>query len=438
MKLGAMMSKPHILRRMAVIFLVAWLCLPALAQSGRRPVQRPQSGQGGAASGKTTQPQSEDDSRGKSDKPLADTTPTTVTDDGTIKLETSMVTIPVSVTDRDGKFIPELKKKDFKIYENEVEQEIESFESVEMPFHVVLLIDTSNSTRFKIEEIHSAAIAFTGELRRDDQVMVISFDSDVRVLCEFTSDRARLRDAIYQARTGGSTKLYEAVDLAVGEAFKGITGRKAVVLFTDGVDTTSRRSSAESTLVQVEESDVLVFPIRYDTEMDNPHGGSGPMGNPRGIPPIYTPLPIPRGRTRIPRWPWPLVNFQYPGQWPQGRLPIPGTGSAGDYRKAQQYLQDLADRSGGRLYYAENVYGLQRSFSQIAEELRHQYAISYYPTNGARDGTYRKIRVRVNQVGAVVRAREGYRATGDTQAGDQDSNGDRKRPVLKRKQLAGN
>ncbi|MBK7597988.1 MAG: VWA domain-containing protein [Acidobacteria bacterium] len=431
------MKKLHILRRMVAFVLIASMVVPAVAQSGRRPVQK--TGQAGSSQSssnksKSGQTPAEEDSKSRSDKPLADNTPVTVTDDGTIKLETSMVTIPVSVSDRDGKFMPDLKKRDFKIYENEIEQEIESFESVEVPFHVVLLIDTSNSTRFKMEEIHSAAIAFTGELRSDDEVMVISFDSEVRVQCEFTSDRGRLREAIYQTRTGGSTKLYEAVDLAVNDAFRGVTGRKAIVLFTDGVDTSSRRSSAEGTLIQVEEADVLVFPIRYDTEMDNPNGGT--ISNPRGIPPIFNPLFPANPRSRVPRWPWPFINHQFPGQWPQGRLPIPGTGGAGDYRKAERYLQDLADRSGGKLYYAENVYGLSRAFTQIAEELRHQYALSYYPTNGNRDGSYRKIRVRVTQTGAVVRAREGYRAVADTQAGDADSRDDRKRPVLKRRQLA--
>ena len=123
-----------------------------------------------------------------SNKSLGDSTPVTVDENGTIKMDTSLVTIPVSDMDRDGKFVPFLKKRDFRIYEDGVEQDIESFNSVETPFHVALVLDTSNSTLFKFDDIQDAAFAFIKQLRRDDQVMVVSFDSKVRFHCDFTSD----------------------------------------------------------------------------------------------------------------------------------------------------------------------------------------------------------------------------------------------------------
>ena len=177
-----------------------------------------------------------------SNRPLADNTPITLDENGTIKMDTSLVSIPVSVLDRDGKFVPSLKKRDFRLYEDGVEQEIESFNSVETPFHVVLVLDTSNSTMFKLEDIQNAAFAFVKQLRRDDQVMVVSFDSKVRFHSEFTNDYDELRQAIYETRTGGSTKLYEAVDKVV-DRLEPIQGRKAIVRFTDGVDTASRERS---------------------------------------------------------------------------------------------------------------------------------------------------------------------------------------------------
>src|SRR4029079_783251 len=125
-----------------------------------------------------------------------------------IKVNTTLVTLPVSVTDRDGRYIPNLKKEDFRLWEEGVEQNVAFFSSVDKPFSLVLMIDTSGSTRFRLEDIQDAAITFVNQLRNDDQVMVVSFDDDIRVLSEFTNDRSRLRDAIRRTRPGNGTKLY--------------------------------------------------------------------------------------------------------------------------------------------------------------------------------------------------------------------------------------
>jgi Ca-activated chloride channel homolog len=431
-----------VIRYFIVILLVAGCLLPVFAQSGRRRQTPPSTNkqtQNPKSAEEAEESEEREDEKKSASHPLADNTPTTVSDDGTIKLETTLITIPVSVLDRDGRFLPNLRKRNFRIYEDGVEQQIASFESVEVPFHVVLLLDTSSSARFKHEDIQAAAADFVKQLRWNDQVMVVSFDSTVSVWCDFTSDREQIRQAIYRTRTGGSTKLYEAVDLSLSEWLGPIEGRKAIVLFTDGVDTTSRRSSARSTVSLVEEMNTLVYPIHYDTEFDDPQGGVI-MGNPRGTP---FPWPSPR-RPRSPtpgggnpRWPFPLdqfVNFQIHGKWPQGRVPL---GDSEDYRDGKRYLQDLADRSGGRFYSADTNQDLSDAFSLIAEELRHQYAISYYPTNAARDGTYRKIKVRVNRPNVFVRARDGYRAVSSTEAKSANPYENRKKPGYKRKQVAG-
>jgi Ca-activated chloride channel family protein len=329
-------------------------------------------------------------------------TPEPAGEDGTIKIDTTLVTIPVTVSDRNGKYIPNLTKRDFQLYEDGIEQEVSEFSAIEVPFHVVLMIDTSRSTVFRLEDIQSAAVSFVEQLRRDDKVMVVSFDDKIYVDSEFTSDRTRLRRAIYGTRTGGGTKLYDAVDLAITERLQEVEGRKAIVLFTDGVDTTSKFSSANKTIGLVEESEILVYPIRYDTEEQgrpNIYGGRGGNG------PLTWPFPMPGGRQR--RWPF---TFNAMPQWGRG-----GTigGGSGDYRKGAQYLQDLADRSGARLQLADSLQNLDRAFALIAEELRQQYAISYYPSNAARDGSYRRIRVRATSPNLVVRTREGYRASDD-------------------------
>ena len=127
-----------------------------------------------------------------------------------IKVETTLVTLPVSVMDRDGRYVPNLRKEDFRLWEDGTEQQVAFFSSVDKPFSVVLMIDTSGSTRFRLEAIQDAAIAFTNQLRSDDRVMIVSFDDQIRVLSAFTSDRGRLRDAIRRTSPGDGTKLYDA------------------------------------------------------------------------------------------------------------------------------------------------------------------------------------------------------------------------------------
>ena len=389
------------------------------AQSGRKAPSQPTSRSEGQS------PKDSERERSSS-RPLADNTPVTVDDTGTIKMDTALVSIPASVIDREGKFVPFLKKRDFRIYEDGVEQDIESLSSVETPFHVALALDTSNSTAFKLDDIQDAAFAFVKQLRNDDQVMVVSFDSKVRFHCDFTNDYDVLRQAIDETRTGGSTKLYETVDKVV-DRLALIEGRKAIVLFTDGVDTASRRANYQNTIEKVEESGALVYPIRYDTE-DDQNGSSVP--NTRSSPWPW-PTPHPPNRRR-----WPLnqlVGSMFP-QWP-GRSPSGGSGqSSGEYRRGARYLQELATRSGGRLYEADTLYNVEQAFSNIAEELRHQYSLSYYPTNAKKDGAYRRVKVRVEKPEIIVRAREGYRAATEAQA--PSDTGQNERPELKRKQLA--
>ncbi|HEV2763291.1 MAG TPA: VWA domain-containing protein, partial [Pyrinomonadaceae bacterium] len=126
-----------------------------------------------------------------------------------VRVNTSLVTIPVSVLDRDGKYVAGIRKEEFRVYEDGVEQDIAYFAQVDVPFTVALVIDTSGSTRFRLEEIQDAAVAFVEQLKPNDRVLVVSFDEEVRVHAEPTSDRRRLRDAIRETRTGGYTKLYD-------------------------------------------------------------------------------------------------------------------------------------------------------------------------------------------------------------------------------------
>ena len=411
--------KSNLFARCFIVILLVAVFVWALnssssAQSGRKALPPP-------SSQDERQVPKDSEKEKNSNRPLADNTPVTVDENGTIKTDTSLVSIPVSVIDRDGKFVPFLNKRDFRLYEDGVEQDIENINSVETPFHVALVLDTSHSTVFKMKDIQNAAFAFVQQLKRDDQVMVVSFDSKVRFHCEFTSDYDALRQAIYETRTGGSTKLYEAVDKVI-DRLEPIQGRKAIVLFTDGVDTSSRRANFQNTIEKVEESGALVYPIKYDTEGGRHGGVKGPITNPWPWP---SPSPFPQGRRRWPFNPFIYQFSQWPIQWPQGPPPSTGGGSSNEYRRAARYLQLLADRSGGRLHDANTLYNVSEAFMMIAEELRRQYALSYYPTNSKKDGAYRRVKVRVEKLGMVVRAREGYRAAAEVQARSDVGGNDR-------------
>ena len=217
-----------------------------------------------------------------------------------VRVNTTLVTIPVSIVDRDGRFIPNLRKEDFRILEDGVEQEVAYFATVDKPFTVALVLDTSGSTRFKIEDMQDAAIAFLDELQPADRVLVVSFDGEIRVQAEVTSNRDTLRNAIRRTRTGGNTKLYDAVDFVIKQRLNRIDGRKAIVLFTDGVDTDSKRASYDSNVRDAEELDASIYPIQYDT-YDANQGGGGGGGWPGGgggrpsirIGPITIPIPAP-------------------------------------------------------------------------------------------------------------------------------------------------
>lgn len=182
----------------------------------------------------------------------------------TVKIDTELVTVPVVATDRGGMYITDLRKEEFTITEDDVPQEIAFFGKVAAPFHVVLMLDTSASTQDKLRDIQQAAYTFVEQLQSVDRVKVISFDDKVNDLNEFTSNREQLRAAIFGTRSGDGTKVYDAMELALS-AVRKIQGRKAIVVFTDGVDWHSDRATFEGTVRSLDEEGVVVYPIRYDT-----------------------------------------------------------------------------------------------------------------------------------------------------------------------------
>jgi len=303
-------------------------------------------------------------------------------DDEPIKLNTTLVQVPVVVSERGGRYVSDLTKDEFSIFEDGIKQNIELFGSVEEPFSVALLLDSSGSTEGALDQIKSAASAFIANLRPHDRVMIVSFNDSVQVLSDLTNDTSRLESAIRSIKSGSFTQVYEAVYTAVWETLRDVPGRKAVIVFSDGIDTASSEIELEDTLDAVIEcEDIIVYPIRYATRDDVER----------------------KMETRIR-----TVSAANPGAIPekieQSRRDLDRA-----YRGADEYLQQLADMSGGIVERADKLGDLKSALGRIAEELRHQYLLGYYPTNRQKDDKSRRITVRVTRPGVAVRARPAYR-----------------------------
>ena len=309
-----------------------------------------------------------------------------------VRIDTNLVTVPVSVLDRDGRYISDIRREQFNVFENGAEQKIAYFEATEKPFTVALLLDTSGSTFFHLWEIKEAAINFAKQLRPQDRVLIVTFDRLVMLLTEATNDLNVVTEVVQRnAITGFSTRLYDAIDLVIKARLNKIDGRKAIVLFTDGVDTASYQATYQSSLREVEELDALIYPIQYDT----------------------TDFVDAQTRTNTTIETTTIRSKNFPTRsssrvtYGNPKASGPGT-SIGDYKLADQYLHQLATKTGGRLYEANDRTQLSAAFSKIAAELSHQYSLGYYPQTTPQSGERREIRVRVDQPNVAVRARDGY------------------------------
>ena len=305
---------------------------------------------------------------------------------GLIKVDTSLVNVPVIVSDRSGQFITGLGRQNFRIFEDDVPQEISSFSSTEAPFNVALLIDTSHSTQRKLGAIRKAALTFVKQLQPRDRVAIVTFDDEVRFIGDFTSDRKVLEGAIASVKSNYRTSLYDAIARTVNERLSTVSGRKAIVVLSDGVDTASKLASFEEALELVATASVIAYSIQYETRND---GG-----------PIMKPMQLPGVR---------FVSSLVPASQMM-RSQSNQTVKRDKYLVAADFLKFLAMGSGGRYLRAESIESTSYAFALIAEELRNQYTLAYYSTNDKRDGKFRAINVRLNSADMYVRARSGYRA----------------------------
>lgn len=331
------------------------------------------------------------------------------------------IKVDVLAVTPDGTPVKGLKKDDFKIYEEGIEQEVLNFFPVEAPFSVGLVLDTSYSAVGKLGQIQDAALHFVNALHPQDEVMVISFDDEVYFDSDFTANRDETDRAIRSTRTGDSTQVYEAVWLAL-EQMERSQWRRVLVIFTDGVDTASHLTSSKDTLDKAKESNTLIYTVYFDTELDaiqkirdfyrNP---TVPLGGPSGGSPPTVPGQTPTPTPDISPLPVPVPTP------PRRRTSrdIQEEREAIErerlrYNIAQSYLKNLAKFTGGDTFKARSdVSNLRSVFASIAQELRSLYTLSYVSSNPARDGSFREIKVRCERKNVRLRHREGYLAAKD-------------------------
>ena len=304
-----------------------------------------------------------------------------------LRVNVDWIYLNVSVRDRrSNRSIPNLIQDDFLVYENGTEQKIEKFQTSETPFHLLLLLDVSGSTRSHMNMIKRASIDFTREINADDRIAVATFNSYVRLIQDFTNDRTRVRRSINRIRSGGGTAFYDALMTSVNEYMQGIEGRKAVVVFTDGVDnqltgdySNGSRTRFQELFREIREDDALIYTIFLNTERD-----AGPSRSRGGI----------------------------LGDILRGRTPpiIPGSrNKKGVYEEARRQLDTISDQTGGRSYSPRRIDDLAHVYSEIADDLRLQYTLAYSSTNVIRDGSWRKIRVKIkDRPDLQARTRRGY------------------------------
>ena len=266
--------------------------------------------------------------------------------------------MPVTVLDRDGRHVTALTKIDFRVFENGVEQAIDIFEPVENELNVYLLIDVSGSVAKFSNEIADAASTFVKQLRPNDEVSVASFAYGRRVLVDGTKVSSfpdRIKIQLFPMDPG--TLIYEAVDFA-SERLGKRRGRKAIVLFSDGVDTGIHKDLKRA-LRDAAEQDAAIYTIHY--------GANEP--------------------------PTKFVDPQKHLAW---------------QKNAHTYMRTVAEGTGGRYFKIEEIVDLPGTFRQIADELSRQYTLGYYPQKDGKKGERRTIKVTVDRPNVVVRSRTGY------------------------------
>jgi VWFA-related protein len=348
----------------------------------------------------------------------------------TLKIQAREVVLPVTVRDKKGALVTSLKVSDFTLTEDGRPQKIKSFtRETNLPFRLGLLVDTSRSVSAALEDERKAAGKFVdamlpaepkaGAEAQKDEAFLIHFDREVELLRDFTSSRSKLHRELDdmgptraaqnssqepessgdergggQTRSRGGTQLYDAIFLASDEVMKPEQGRKALIVYSDGVDRGSKETMNDA-VDAAERANVTVYTIYFKGEQER----SGNSGYPGG--------------GRHGGGGWPGGGGGYPGGgggYPGGGGRRGGGGQREPEVDGKKIMEKIATRTGGRYFEAKKKDNLEEIYGQIAEELRGQYLLTYTPDQVDKDGGYHKIALKANKDDLTVVTREGYYA----------------------------
>lgn len=280
-------------------------------------------------------------------------------DQPTFRAGVEVVSLTVTVTDRDGRFVGGLPRDAFSVFEDGVRQELIFFSGTQLPTALGLLVDTSASMNDKLPVAQQAAIGFIERMRTEDILTIVDFDSRAEILQSFTADAERLTAAIRRTRAGGSTSLYNALYVALNE-FKKIRAasqqdvrRQAIVVLSDGEDTSSL-VPFEEVLELAKRSEVAIYAIGLrDAEALRNRGGGG-------------------------------------------------------FRESDFVLRQFAQETGGKAFFPAAPTELPAIYGQVADELAAQYTLGYASRNTRRDGRWRRVIVRIEKPNVIARTKQGY------------------------------
>jgi Ca-activated chloride channel family protein len=278
----------------------------------------------------------------------------------TIGVNVDLVLMYTSVFDKSGHFVAGLKKDNFKLYEDGVQQALTSFSQEDVPISMGILLDLSGSMKPKFEQVNKAALAFIRASNPRDQIFLIGFNDEVELLQDYTSDIDEIADALENTIATGGTALYDAIYLGVQKAHTGSRPKKAIVVITDGEDRDSYYKLDEL-LAKVQESDVQVFSVGFLDE---------------------------------------IPDKGFFGRW-----------SKTAPEKARDALLKISEETGGKAFFPNKLTDIHTIITEIATDLRSQYSLAYFSSNAARDGSFRRVKIELNGQGTSnisARYRRGY------------------------------
>ncbi|HEX8651868.1 MAG TPA: VWA domain-containing protein [Pyrinomonadaceae bacterium] len=305
-----------------------------------------------------------------------------IDDEDVISVSTAEVLLPVTVRDQSGQLVTTLTRQDFHVFEDGREQPLSDLALRQVPVDVVLMVDASSSVANNLDDFRRAVEGFADKLAPDDRISLIKFDDRVELLQDWTQSRLQLRRSLRRIVPGMFTRFNDALLLAAREQLTATTRRRALIVLTDGIDSGRGYSTLEAALRSLLQAQATVYVIS-NTQIERASKRAE----------LDTLLSAPPSAVRF------------------NQLRID------DLREglrvldiSEENLAQLTASTGGRLYKPASFRDLDATYREVADELRHQYALYYTPLNKARDGRFRRTQVRMNNLGLKVFARIGYYA----------------------------